>query len=492
MWKSILAAIAALVIVFCALGFYLSDKIYPRFPHTAIAPAAFDRTFSPDELKADIEFLTQTVERVHPDVSAIVHPQSYLAEKQQILDALHEPKTRREFYRVIAPLVGTLYSEGHTELVRPTEEWEAYRDAGGTVLPFAAEVEPTGLTVTRSFGADPIPAGAQLITINGIAAESISRWLIDAQSMETMTGRKAYAAARFAFGIWALGIRPPYEISFRATGQVKPTLLTSPGVPVDQWTSESDSAKGDSINLTIEDGVAHLVVKNFEQPWDTYEASYRDAFQRIHDAKIDAVVLDLRNNSGGDSRQSDELQTYLSDDFLPAIGEVEVKATPEVKTMYRSLLPEGFGWIPLANIVPQLRGIMQTPDGGFFRSQPEGNKAVKRKSPNKLAFHGDLYLLVGPYTYSTAMIAAAPYKYWKRATVIGQPTEEGLTFFGDYYEFDLPNTKLQMHVSHKRFRLVGSTGRNSQIEPDIATTDEHPDAYRLALDTIVRKRSANP
>jgi hypothetical protein len=53
--------------------------------------------------------------------------------------------------------------------------------------------------------------------------------------------------------------------------------------------------------------------------------------------------------------------------------------------------------------------------------------------------HGDLYLLIGPYTYSSAVIAAAPYKYWRRATVIGQRIEEGLTFYGDWYAFDLPN-----------------------------------------------------
>jgi hypothetical protein len=59
---------------------------------------------------------------------------------------------------------------------------------------------------------------------------------------------------------------------------------------------------------------------------------------------------------------------------------------------------------------------------------------------------------------STAVLFAAPLKYWHRATIIGETTAEPLTFFGDNYEFDAPRTMLVTDVSHTLFQLLGSHG----------------------------------
>ena len=64
--------------------------------------------------------------------------------------------------------------------------------------------------------------------------------------------------------------------------------------------------------------------------------------------------------------------------------------------------------------------------------------------------------------------------------MVGAAPTEPLTFFGDYYEFDLPHTRLQMHVSHKRFVLFGSNGHGEHLQPDIPTTPQRPDAYAIA------------
>lgn len=488
-WLSIGAVIGGLVVFAGGTGFYLSDKIYPRFDHTVVTSADFDRRISVTQLRADFAFLTKTVEHVHPDVTAITTPATYSQKKAETLALIDHPMTRMEFYRILAPFTGSNYNDGHTELILPREEWEAYKAQGGTAPPIAVAARPDDLRVAKDIGGVSIPVGSKILSINDVDAGSLCRWLIGTQSMETLPGRESYAAARFAGLIWAYGIKSPYRISYRAPNTTQITKMTSAGISVETWAERSSIGRGNFIDLTIDDRIAHLVIKNFEQPWDKYQDWMKAAFQRIHDAHVRAVVLDLRENSGGDTRQSDELQSYLTDNQLPALAEVDVKATPQAKALYRSLLPEGFRWIPLNYVVPTLRGIEETPNDQFYRFYPEGTQPTKRSEPKALAFNGDLYLLVGPYTYSTAMIAAAPFKYWKRATVIGQPTEEGLTFYGDFYEFDLPNSKIQMHVSHKMFRLVGSSGRHSQIVPDILTSPAHPDAYQLAIEEIARRRT---
>lgn len=159
-----------------------------------------------------------------------------------------------------------------------------------------------------------------------------------------------------------------------------------------------------------------------------------------------------------------------------------------MKAAYRTLLPPGFRWIPLNRLIAPLAGIQNAPDNGVSVSHPDGDHPAERFFKQNLAFKGDLYLLISPITYSQALLAAAPYKYWKRAVVIGQTTGEPMTFFGDYFAFDLPNTKLVMHASHKRFVLFGSKGPHAGLEPDI-TVQPDQDAYQIALREIARRRA---
>jgi hypothetical protein len=163
-----------------------------------------------------------------------------------------------------------------------------------------------------------------------------------------------------------------------------------------------------------------------------------------------------------------------------------------VKLRYKTLLPANFRWIPLNSLVPMLRGIQSAPDNGFYRFHPDPPRPKARWLKNPLVFKGDLYVLISRVTYSSAVIFAQPLKYWRRATFIGEATGEPLSFYGDNFEFELPNTKLQASVSHKKFVLLGATDPNGGIQPDIRTTDGVSDSYQVALDEIARRRPVRP
>ncbi len=195
------------------------------------------------------------------------------------------------------------------------------------------------------------------------------------------------------------------------------------------------------------------------------------SFKEIREKGATSVIIDIRENSGGDSRQADELQSYISDLTLPALERVSVHATPEVKAIYRTLLPPGFRWIPIGRAVPMLRGVAAAADGAYFEFTPGPDRPRKRRFKNRLSFTGDVFVLIGTRTYSSAAIFAAPLKHWGRATLVGAPTGEPMIFFGDRYEFDLARTGLVASVSHKSFRLFGAQDETGGVVPDIAADD---------------------
>jgi hypothetical protein len=485
MWKWGLALFALLVVAASGTAFYLSDKLYLRFPHTVVPSSQFGRTYAPAQLQADFQYLTSTMEHIHPDFQAVVDRAGYGARKSQIMRALDHPMTRVEFYDIASQINGSI-NDGHTQLRVPAEEWQA--DA--VCPPLGIDIDENGLLITRSYGDLSIPANSRLVSLNGVDAAELARWMMARESAETVSARRAYAASHFPSRVWAYGIRAPYDIVYRPPGAAANRHAEAQSIALDAWNRESGFNSSNPMQLTmLPDHIAELYLRDFDQPESRYSAFLKQAFQQIKDNKISALILDLRKNNGGDSRESDELQTYISDSELPALEKVSVKTTPEVKAIYRTLLPEGFRWIPLNQVVPMLRGIDRSPDNGMFTFQPEAGSPVQRSSPNPLSYHGDLFVLIGPYTYSTAVLFVAPLKYWHRATLVGETTGEPMTFFGDNYEFDLPNTKLVADVSHKVFYLLGSKGPHEGVEPDIAASSQMPDALLLAMKEIDRRRA---
>lgn len=485
MWKWVLGFAGAMVVLVIGLGIYLSGQIYLRPGHTPVTAAIMARKFSPDELRADFTLLTATIEHVHPDVRAITDAVAYAREKNEIRNSLDHPMTRIEFARLVSSING-MYQDGHTGLRRPQEEWEMAK-ARETVIPLRVAFDDDGATILRAIDLPEIPEGARLVSIDGVSAADLRDWLTDRVSGEALSFRRSYAAERLAAGAWQRDLKAPFTIKWRIPNDTSEFETVTPGVNFERWESARGSLGSGAYRLAINGEVALLVINTLDGPVDDFKSFLKSAFTSIKDQHVTSVVLDLRQNTGGDSRQGDLLQSFLSDEILPAIAEVAVKTTPEVKLRYKTLLPDNFRWIPLNSLVPMLRGIQSAPDNGFYRFYPDPPTPKARWFKNPLVFKGDLYVLISQVTYSSSVIFAQPFKYWRRATFIGETTGEPLRFYGDNYEFELPNTKLQASVSHKQFSLLGARDPNGGIEPDIRATDFGSDSYALALRDIARR-----
>jgi len=62
-----------------------------------------------------------------------------------------------------------------------------------------------------------------------------------------------------------------------------------------------------------------------------------------------------------------------------------------------------------------------------------------------------VYVLIGQRTFPARSIWLPPIKDYKLGTLVGEETGGLATQFGDIYSFWLPNTGLQLGVSHKKF-----------------------------------------
>jgi len=71
-------------------------------------------------------------------------------------------------------------------------------------------------------------------------------------------------------------------------------------------------------------------------------------------------------------------------------------------------------------------------------------------------YSGNVYLLINYYTGSTALGFATVFKDYNIGKIIGEETRSEVNEFGDVVPFDLPNSRLWVWCSTKRYiRPIG-------------------------------------
>lgn len=81
------------------------------------------------------------------------------------------------------------------------------------------------------------------------------------------------------------------------------------------------------------------------------------------------------------------------------------------------------------------------------------------------AYHGDVFVVIGKRTFSSAVLNTLDFQQYCRATLVGEPTSGRPNHFGEVRNFRLPNSGATVLYSTKYFQKVD--GDPDAIEPDI-------------------------
>jgi C-terminal processing protease CtpA/Prc len=122
---------------------------------------------------------------------------------------------------------------------------------------------------------------------------------------------------------------------------------------------------------------------------------------------------------------------------------------------------------------PQTRRLFEGPDGRVVTSESR----VRSRGWAEPRFTGPVCVLVGPATFSSAMMLANAVKDFRLATLVGEETGGVPTSFGEVYAFRLPNSGLSAAVSTARFvRANGDATDRRGVLPDVTVAPTPEDA----------------
>lgn len=185
-----------------------------------------------------------------------------------------------------------------------------------------------------------------------------------------------------------------------------------------------------------------------EEPWVSYEIDkensvgiftlttcvndkeYRkvldDFFAEVFAGNIENVVVDLRYNGGGNSGVANEFITYLN-------------------------VEEYDSWDSGVRL-------------GWYLHKSENVVYNNKKKPQ--VFDGQLYVLTNIKTYSAAMDFAMLIADNDLGILVGEPSGNLPDSYGDILRFQMPNSKLMLGVSYKRWYRIDQSKSGQPILPD--------------------------
>lgn len=437
----------------------------------AVEPAEYAKTFTPQQLQQDIDFVSAVITEVHPAFhDNPARAGSFGNELKALGSSLDHPLTRGEFFSVLAPLVAKL-EDGHTVLHAPLGIYADYAYEGASLFPLDLVFVEGGTFVYRDPSAhEALPAGTPLVSIDDVPIDEFVAKVSNRLSgtpqwrLQQLAGKNDRLKGMF---LMEYGSHPLFDIGYLSDGQVK-HVQTKGVVKERRNKGKSAAAAADVIGFRmLENGAGLLTVKGFETTSDDFKKVLKDAFKQLRKTGADNLVIDVRDNTGGTMDLVAEVLSYLSAEPFPLTKNVTVRTSEPFKDRMKQRIPSLVRWRPVQYLDARGREIWSSEEGSLVTVPPT---EVKPKSARS-RFDGNTYVLTNAGTFSAAAIFAAAFQREKLGVTVGHESggESGI-FFAQPLTLELPNSGLSLNVASMTFDMgtEGAVGANGGVKPDIA------------------------
>ncbi|MHA6529200.1 S41 family peptidase [Paenibacillus sp. BAC0078] len=413
-------------------------------PSAASTPVPDEKKLTPEQMKADLNFLVQTLAEMHP---RLINGWN-VGEKKVIAEAyskIRQPQTPGEFYFIADEIVSLLH-DGHTYI---------YSFSARRLLDLPLYWSREGLVVTEDRGV--LKTGDIVTAIGNRSINELEQELAKAIPAENKQWVREQGTTFVISDIFLnhLGLTRDNQ----ATVQVKRGVQNVEGT----FTFTSDNSgkfynpypgAETDVNYYFDKklplGVFELTTCNYD---DHYVQMVKDFFAEVNKRGIRYIAVDLRNNGGGDSRVVDEFMSYLKVKSYRTYGAI-LRFSPQVHAAY------GGQESGTAKYAPSVT------DNPLKTAQP---------------FKGKLYILTSPRSFSSANMFAVTVQDNQLGLILGEATGNKPSSYGDVLPFKLPSSGLEFQVSFKNF-----TRPNPKLDPADAVFPDI-EAYTTVKDIIKRR-----
>jgi hypothetical protein len=390
------------------------------------------RLFTVEELQADFQQMSELMEKGHSILYKFTDKQAFDQFVEAQFVKIDKPMSLAEFYRIVSPVLAKIGC-GHSSLWLPKGYW---KNASAKLMPLRLVFLDGKAYAWRFYReVEGIPEGIEILSINGKPIPEILDVLKANISADGyMDSRKLYKinqAPSIFYGL-QFGYPDKFRFVYRLSDQSESQSFACDPVDlktVEDAKAEINTTEFNPLDFTLDleileqSDTAVLTIRSFvyyENP-EKFNDFIDEAFAKIDRLEIKNLLLDLRNNGGGNPFCTSHLFSYLIPEPLPYFAEEYGK------------------YARLASPIP----------------------------PAEKAFRGRLIVLINGGCFSSTPHLCALLKYHKIGTFVG--TEAGGTYTcnGAAREIKLSHTGFIAVVNRRSFAAaVDGFTNNRGILPD--------------------------
>ncbi|HYP15408.1 MAG TPA: S41 family peptidase, partial [Bryobacteraceae bacterium] len=454
-------------------------------------------TLSVDQVRQDLEYLYRTLEAAHYDLYAHTPKAVFEKEYRRIQSSVRAPLTILEAHRLFQRFAA-LPSIGHCRLEFPYPIYDDYSRRGGVVFPFDVAFRGEGrVVILRDHsGNHSVAPGDQLLSIDGEPVNSVLEQLYEYTSGERMYLKQAaLEMISLPRKLWyTRGTANSYEVVLAKPDGSKVQTLAKP-VPASRF--EMDRKNIEIFDLKREfkfiDGVAYLKpgpFYNFSGPQYFDTTSFDDllasAFAQVRQRNSRHLILDLRNNPGGESFFSDRLVAYFATKPFHFASKFHLRTSRVSKENFSRDVPPLLKDAPptiAREVQRQLKAVLSHPDGERFEF-PIPEHPIH---PEATRFTGDVHVLINRHSYSNATTTAALMQDYGFGTLVGEETADLPTTYASISSFTLPRSNLRVTYPRSYFVRPSGDRRVRGVTPDYVVSDDVLTGEDEVLNAAVRR-----
>ena len=422
----------------------------------------FNKKMSIHEQKEDFEIFRNTLTSIHPNLY-LYTPKSTLDSMLFDLEAqLNEPLSPVHFFRLLTPIIHAVRNS-HTT-IRPPESFLDYVRSDVNRLPMKFIYRNDSLIVVDIYAANyRIKSGDVVTKINGIPAaelmDSLAQYtFIDGYNQHYSNYLSSiYLSRRYAYFI---GEPSQFIVEFYdSNGNIEKEYIES--LPIEAFNPEKNTRDDKKkYNFKIENNIAYITVRDFTiEKEQKFKKDLNEYFKQITRQNIEYLVLDLRDNRGGNPENTDNLLRFFIKEKVYPIKE-KFSLIDDLAGYEHILIDDAYKYFQ--------RSKKGSNSNGVYILEDEINVSIK---PNRHQFKGKLVVLINENCASaTTSFLGQIRTHVSEAVFIGNTTlGNPYIVVADYMvSLKLPNSDLIVKIplvsSEKNVDFQNPRGG---VEPDI-------------------------
>ncbi|MFN8358997.1 MAG: S41 family peptidase [Candidatus Kapaibacterium sp.] len=417
--------------------------------------ALAQRTVSREDARQDIAFLRTTLLDVHYNPFLFVSKDRFEQRIQALESSLPDSLTTQEMLVTLSHITSML-QDGHT---MPALSQPVLRSLlrSSVFFPYRLLLHENRLYLPQSTAqALAVPKGAELIAVNNHRiADLLPR--IDSMIGGRTSYRQEMTMRMFPYYLMIQGITPPFTLAYTQISGDSGTVLLPQGISFKEALTLRLPAITTPYSFRVHNHtLGVLTLNSMSGAFEVMDRFVDSCVTYCNNNSIHHLAIDIRDNSGGNSQLADMLISYWYRGKYTLMG----KRLWKVSAQYKQYL------LAAGDSSNHYHGHENGSVWELGDCSPQSNRF-----DNTTVFTGTVYLLTGPFTFSSANMLADGAKQFHLAEILGEETGENTTDFGEVYKFELPKSKIIMQTTTSLdYGVDCSSSHYAPVMPDVLIT----------------------